>query len=215
MSGADLRLGIVISGRGGNMLAIARSCADKKIGAQVAVVVADRHEAGGIRSARELGLTTAVVPVRECKDRDEFEAQLERVLNASEAQLIILAGFMRILSSEFTARFAGRMLNIHPSLLPKYPGLRTHERAIQAGDATAGCSVHLVTGDLDAGPLIAQARVPVLAGDTPATLSARVQQQEHILYPLVIGWIAAGRLQLDGDTPALDGRPLLEPVIAA
>jgi phosphoribosylglycinamide formyltransferase-1 len=120
---------------------------------------------------------------------------------------------MRILSPEFAAAYAGRMLNIHPALLPSYPGLHTHERVLAAGDKVHGCSVHLVTGVLDGGPVILQARVPVLPGDTPATLSARVQQQEHIIYPEVIGWMAAGRLTVHGATLQLDGRPLDGPVV--
>jgi len=122
---------------------------------------------------------------------------------------------MRILSPEFAADYAGRVLNIHPSLLPRYPGLHTHERALAAGDTVHGCSVHLVTGVLDGGPVILQARVPILPGDTPATLSARVQQQEHIIYPEVIGWIAAGRLTWTGAALQLDGQPLTGPVIRA
>jgi phosphoribosylglycinamide formyltransferase-1 len=212
-SGAGLRLAIVISGRGSNMLAIARACAAGSIAARVVLVVADRPEAGGIQSARDLQLPVAVVTARDYAERPQFEHALRAAIDASGAQLVVLAGFMRILSPEFAAAYAGRMLNIHPALLPSYPGLHTHERVLAAGDKVHGCSVHLVTGVLDGGPVILQARVPVLPGDTPATLSARVQQQEHIIYPEVIGWIAAGRLTVHGTTLQLDGRPLDGPVV--
>jgi formyltetrahydrofolate-dependent phosphoribosylglycinamide formyltransferase len=142
-----------------------------------------------------------------------FEAALRAAIDASGARLVVLAGFMRILSPEFARHYAGRMVNIHPSLLPKYPGLHTHERALAAQEHEHGASVHFVTGELDAGPLLRQARVPVLPGDTPASLSARVQVQEHIIYPEVVGWIAAGRLKAVDGLPWLDGRALWQPVV--
>ena len=212
-TGAGLRLAIVISGRGSNMLAIARACAAGTIAAQVVLVVADRPEAGGLQSARELKLPVAVVAAHDYAERRQFEQALRTAIEASGAELVVLAGFMRILSPEFAAAYAGRMLNIHPALLPSYAGLHTHERVLAAGDAVHGCSVHLVTGVLDGGPVILQAHVPVLPGDTPATLSARVQQQEYIIYPEVIGWIATGRLRVHGEALQLDGEPLLRPVI--
>jgi phosphoribosylglycinamide formyltransferase-1 len=211
-SSAGLRLCVVISGRGSNMLTIARACASGAINASIALVIADRPEAGGIAAARELGLPVEVIAARDCADRNAFEKALRDAIDASGAQLVVLAGFMRILSPAFAAHFAGRMLNIHPSLLPLYPGLHTHERVLAAGDAQHGCSVHYVTGVLDGGPLVMQARVPVLPGDTPESLSARVQQQEHIIYPEVIGLIAAGRLSLRGETLMLDGQALREPL---
>jgi phosphoribosylglycinamide formyltransferase-1 len=211
-SGAGLRLCVVISGRGSNMLTIARACASGAINASIALVIADRPEAGGIVSARELGLPVEVIAARDCADRSAFEQTMRNAIDVSGAQLVVLAGFMRILSPAFAAHFAGRMLNIHPSLLPLYPGLHTHERVLAAGDAQHGCSVHYVTGVLDGGPLVMQARVPVLPGDTPESLSARVQQQEHIIYPEVIGLIAAGRLSLRGETLMLDGQALREPL---
>jgi phosphoribosylglycinamide formyltransferase 1 len=212
-NGAGLRLAVVISGRGSNMLAIARACARGRIAAQIAVVIADRASAGGIQAAQQLGLPVTLVAARDHTERASFEQALRAAIDRSGAQLVVLAGFMRILSAEFTAHYAGRMLNIHPSLLPKYPGLHTHERVLAAGDTVHGCSVHFVTGVLDGGPLVLQARVPVLPGDTPATLSARVQRQEHIIYPEVIGWIAAGRLRLREAAPEFDGRTLTEPLI--
>jgi phosphoribosylglycinamide formyltransferase-1 len=208
-----LPLAVLISGRGSNMVAIAQACARGQIAARVARVIADRRDAGGIALAQQLGLEVAVVPAREYADRAAFEAALQAAIGASGAGLVVLAGFMRILSPEFARRYAGRMLNIHPSLLPKYPGLHTHERALAAREREHGASVHYVTGELDAGPVVLQARVPVLPGDTPERLSARVQQQEHIIYPRAIGWIAAGRLQLADDGPKFDSRPLQQPMV--
>ena len=208
MSGETLAVAVLISGRGSNMAAIARACAAGQIRAHIVRVIADRPGAPGIALARELGLEVSVVPAKGFPDRAAFEAALRSTIDASGARLVVLAGFMRILSPQFTAHYAGAMLNIHPSLLPSYPGLHTHARILAAGDAEHGATVHFVTSDLDAGPIVLQARVPVLAGDSAESLSARVQQQEHIIYPQVIGWIAAGRLRWAGKTLLLDGRPL-------
>ena len=209
----ELALAIVISGRGSNMAAISQACARGLIGARVVRVIADRPDAGGIAVAHSLGLQTAVVAARDFSDRAAFERALAAAIDASGARLVVLAGFMRILSPEFAQRYAGAMLNIHPSLLPKFPGLHTHQRVLEAGDPMHGASVHFVTGELDAGPVVLQARVPVLPGDTAGQLSARVQQQEHIIYPQAIGLIAAGRLRLVEGTPHLDGQPLVQPLV--
>ncbi len=208
-----LALAVVISGRGSNMAAIARECASGRIPARVARVIADRRDAGGIALARHLGLDVAVVPAREFATPAAFENALRASIDASGAQLVVLAGFMRILSAPFTDHYAGALLNIHPSLLPKFPGLHTHERALAAREWEHGASVHFVTPALDAGPVVLQGRVPVLPDDSPASLSARVQQQEHIIYPEVIGWIAEGRLKLIAGRPWLDGLPLAHPLI--
>lgn len=160
--------------------------------AQPVLVLSNRPDAAGLGRARDMGVPTAVVNHRDFPDRAAFDAALTREIEAAGAEIICLAGFMRILTPEFVARHAGRVLNIHPSLLPKYPGLHTHARAIEAGDAQAGCTVHLVTADLDAGPILGQAVVPVLAGDTPDALAARVLVQEHRLYPAVLRRFAAG-----------------------
>jgi phosphoribosylglycinamide formyltransferase-1 len=208
MSGAPLALAVLISGRGSNMAAIARACAAGEIQARIARVIADRADAAGLALARKLGLEASVVPSGGRADRGAFEAALRSTIDASGARLLVLAGFMRVLSPEFTAHYAGAMLNIHPSLLPKYPGLHTHARVLAAGDLEHGATVHFVTDELDAGPIVLQARVPVRAGDSIASLSARVQEQEHIIYPRVIGWIAAGRLRWAGSALLLDGRPL-------
>jgi phosphoribosylglycinamide formyltransferase-1 len=208
MSGENLALAVLISGRGSNMAAIARACTAGRIPARIVRVIADRPGAAGIALARELGLEVSVVPAEGFADLAAFEAALRSTIDASGARLVVLAGFMRILSPQFTAHYAGAMLNIHPSLLPKYPGLHTHARVLEAGEREHGATVHFVTRELDAGPIVLQSRVPVLAGDSVESLSARVQQQEHIMYPQVIGWIAAGRLRWAGEALLLDGRPL-------
>lgn len=214
---APVRLAVVISGGGTNMVAIAKACAAGRIPAVVALVISDVPGAAGLERARELGLATKVVERRAYlrdgrPDRDAFEAALCDAIDASGADFVILAGFMRVLSPATARRYSGRMLNIHPSLLPAYPGLDTHARALAAGDAEHGASVHFVTADLDGGPLVAQAPVPVLPGDTVASLSARVHAREHMLYPMVIQWLASGRLQWNGGRPTLDGAELTAPV---
>jgi phosphoribosylglycinamide formyltransferase-1 len=214
MSGrGPLRLVVLISGRGSNMVAIARACAAGTIRARIVRVLADQPDAGGLALARDLGLQTGVVPRDQYAGRDAFEAALDADIDAAGPDLIVLAGFMRVLSPTFTARHAGRILNIHPSLLPAYRGLHTHERVLAAGESEHGVSVHFVTAELDGGPLALQSRVPVLAGDTVASLSARVQQREHIIYPKVIGWVADGRLIERGGAAWLDGRRLDGPLV--
>jgi phosphoribosylglycinamide formyltransferase-1 len=211
-----LRLAVLISGRGSNMLAIARACADGRLDARIVLVASDVAAAPGIDAARALGLDAEAVPYVPQPDRAaarrDFETALAARIDASRADLVILAGFMRVLSADFVARYPGRILNIHPSLLPAYKGLHTHQRAIAAGDAEHGASVHLVTAALDDGPLLLQARVPVLPGDSPESLSARVQRQEHIIYPQVIQWIAEGRLACKDGQALFDGAPLRAPL---
>lgn len=180
------RVAIMISGGGSNMVKLAESMTGDHP-ARPVLVLSNRPDAKGITIAQDMGIPTCVVDHRPFgKDRHAFEAQLMRQLKAADPDIICLAGFMRILTPEFTREWEGRMLNIHPSLLPKYPGLDTHARAIAAGDAEAGATVHLVTAELDAGPSLGQARVPVLKNDTPDTLSARVLAAEHKLYPQVL-----------------------------
>jgi len=186
------RVAILISGSGSNMVALAESMTGDHP-ARPVLVVSNVPGAGGLAKAAALGLATATVDHRRFgADRAAFEAALEAVLLPHAPDILCLAGFMRILTPAFTSRWAGRMLNIHPSLLPKYPGLDTHARALEAGDAEAGSSVHEVTADLDAGPVLGQARVPVLPGDTPDSLAARVLEAEHRLYPAVLERFAAG-----------------------
>lgn len=176
---------ILISGGGSNMVALAESMTEDHPGRPV-LVLSNEPDAGGLAKAKAMGIPTTVVDHRGFSDRTAFETALSERLENAGAEVICLAGFMRILTPAFTRRWAGRVLNIHPSLLPKYPGLHTHRRAIEAGDAHAGCTVHVVTEELDDGPLLGQARVPIEADDTPETLAARVLVQEHRLYPAVL-----------------------------
>jgi len=186
------RVAILISGSGSNMVALADSMTGDHP-ARPCLVLANSADAGGLAKAAARGIPTAVVDHRPYKgDRAAFEAELARVLDAARPDILCLAGFMRVLTGGFTARYQGRMLNIHPSLLPKYRGLDTHARALAAGDAEHGCTVHEVTAALDDGPILGQARVKVLPGDTPETLAARVLVQEHALYPAVLRRFAAG-----------------------
>ena len=211
-----LRLAVLISGRGGNMLAIAGQCRSGQIPAEVALVVSDVPGVAGLTGAAQLGIPAACVDASAFRrdgrfDKPAFEAALVAVLDAHAPDLVVLAGFMRVLSADFVARYAGRLLNIHPSLLPQYKGLHTHERVLAAGDPEHGASVHFVTAELDGGPLVLQARVPVLPGDDVDRLSARVQREEHIIYPTVIDWIARGRLRWNDGSLLLDGARLTAP----
>ena len=186
------RVAILISGGGSNMIRLLQDMTGDHP-ARPVLVASNDPQAGGLARAAELGVPTASVDHRDFpRDRAGFEQALLRPLLAARPDIICLAGFMRILTPEFVQRFQGRMLNIHPSLLPKYPGLDTHARAIAASDAEAGCTVHLVTPELDAGPALGQARVPILPGDDAATLAARVLVQEHRLYPAVLRRFASG-----------------------
>jgi len=205
---APLQLAILISGRGSNMASIARACLADQINARVRVVISDRPGVAGLDVARDLGIEALAIPWQGTAGRDAFERALAESIDAHRADLIVLAGFMRILSPRFATRYAGRMLNIHPSLLPKYTRLHTHHRVLEAGDSEHGASVHFVTAELDGGPLVLQSKVPVLEGDTEPALTARVQATEHIIYPKVIGMVADGRLTWDEGRVRLDGRPL-------
>jgi len=186
------RVAILISGGGSNMVALLRSMTGDHP-ARPVLVAANDPAAGGLARAAEAGVPVAAVDHRRFgRDRQGFETELLHHLDAARPDWLCLAGFMRILTPAFVARYSGRMLNIHPSLLPKYPGLHTHARALAAGDTEAGCTVHEVTADLDAGPILGQARVPVLPGDTPETLAARVLPMEHRLYPAVLRRVCDG-----------------------
>jgi phosphoribosylglycinamide formyltransferase-1 len=186
---------ILISGGGSNMAAIVRAAERdrwaERFGARIAAVISNKAEAGGLASARSRGIDTAVVPHTEFATREAFDEALAAAVDAHSPALVVLAGFMRILTPGFVGRYAGRLINIHPSLLPAFPGLHTHQRAIEAGCKVAGVTVHQVTTELDHGPILAQAVVPVLPDDTAATLAGRVLAQEHLLYPRAIaGWLA-------------------------
>jgi len=192
---------ILISGRGSNMRSIVEAVLPVRIGA----VISNRPDAGGLAYAREKGIATSVVDHKAHADRTAFDRALAAEIDRHAPDLIVLAGFMRILTPEFVARYSGRMINIHPSLLPAFTGLHTHRRALEAGCRVAGATVHFVTGELDGGPIIAQAVVPVLPDDDEATLAARVLAQEHLLYPNVVRWFAEDRLSLRGGRVALAG----------
>jgi len=186
---------ILISGGGSNMAAIVRAAERdrwaERFGARIAAVISNKAEAGGLAIARSRGIDTAVVPHTEFATREAFDEALAAAVDAHSPALVVLAGFMRILTPGFVGRYAGRLINIHPSLLPAFPGLHTHQRAIEAGCKVAGVTVHQVTTELDHGPILAQAVVPVLPDDTAATLAGRVLAQEHLLYPRAIaGWLA-------------------------
>ena len=186
---------ILISGGGSNMAAIVRAAERdrwaERFGARVAAVVSNKAEAGGLALARSHGIETAVVPHRDFPTREAFDEALAKAVDVHSPALVVLAGFMRILTPGFVGRYAGRLINIHPSLLPAFPGLNTHQRAIEAGCKVAGVTVHQVTTELDHGPILAQAVVPVLPDDTAATLAGRVLAQEHQLYPRAIaGWLS-------------------------
>ena len=187
------RVAIFISGGGSNMVSLVEDMLSGDHPAKPVLVLANDAEAGGLKKAAEMGVPTAVVDHRPFKgDRPLFEAALQAELDKVQPDILCLAGFMRVLTEGFVAPWEGRMLNIHPSLLPKYKGLHTHARALEAGDAEHGCTVHLVTPSLDDGPILGQARVPVLEGDTSDTLAARVLKQEHRLYPAVLRRFATG-----------------------
>ena len=199
---------VLVSGRGSNMEAIVRACVAEGWNARVAAVISNRADAAGLAFAREHGIATALVDHRAYSERAAFDAELARTIDAHAPDVVALAGFMRILGPAFVAQFSGRLINVHPSLLPAFPGLHTHRRALEAGCKVAGASVHFVTADLDHGPIIGQAVVPVLASDDDASLAARVLAQEHLLYPLAVGWLVDGALDLrDGRVRHRDGRP--------
>lgn len=213
MSASTPRLVVLISGTGRNLQAIAEATLDGRLDAEIAAVVSNRPDAYGLHRAEHLGIPTRIINHRDYSDRGAFDAALEDAVAAFRPDLVALAGFMRILGRAFIARFRGRMLNIHPSMLPLYPGLHTHERALQAGDAWHGASVHFVTDTVDGGPLILQGRISIAPGDDPDSLAKRlIQEVETRIYPLALQWLAESRLTLRDDQAVLDGRPLDEPV---
>jgi formyltetrahydrofolate-dependent phosphoribosylglycinamide formyltransferase len=205
------RAAILISGRGSNMTALVAASRDPSYPVEIALVLSNRAEAPGLTLAAALGVPTAVVEHRGFKgNRAAHDAAIDAVLQAADVQIVCLAGYMRLMTPILVERWAGRMLNIHPSLLPAFPGLDTHARALAAGVRLHGCTVHRVTQTMDEGPILAQAAVPVLPGDTESTLAARVLAQEHILYPLALRLFASGQ---PGDPPP-EGAVLLNPLLS-
>ncbi len=188
---------ILISGRGSNMEAVVRAARSEGWAARVAAVISNRADAGGLAFAAAHGIPTAVVPSKNYPDRASFDAALQHEIDRFAPDLVVLAGFMRILTAPFVAHYEGRMLNIHPSLLPAYPGLDTHRKALEAGEREHGATVHFVTAELDHGPMVAQARVPVLPGDTEDSLAARVLAEEHKLYPYAVRLFIEDRLSIE------------------
>ena len=187
---------ILISGRGSNMESVVRACADEGWDARVAAVISNRADAAGLAFARDRGIATAVVDHRAYASREAFDAALAAAVDGHSPDLVVLAGFMRILGAAFVHRYDQRLMNVHPSLLPAFTGLHTHQRALEAGCKLAGATVHYVTPELDHGPIIAQAVVPVLADDTADALAARVLAREHVLYPLAVRWHVQGCLDV-------------------
>jgi phosphoribosylglycinamide formyltransferase-1 len=213
MSGKSPALPVVVlvSGHGSNLQAILDRA--DAIGIQVRAVISDRPEAHALTRARAAGVATEIVSATDHPDRADYDAALMRAIDRHGTKLVVLAGFMRILGADLVRHYSGRLLNIHPSLLPRHRGLHTHRRALEAGDMQHGCSVHFVTLELDAGQVIAQAPVPVKKTDDEAALRVRVQAREHVIYPEVIGWFAAGRLTLENGRVMFDAAPLHMPKI--
>lgn len=204
---ARLRLGVLISGRGSNLQALIDACRDPGFPAEIALVISNRADAGGLERAASAGLPTAVVLHRDFADRAAFDAALDAKLVESGVTLVCLAGFMRLLTAAFVERWRDRMINIHPSLLPAFKGLDTHERVLAAGVRFTGCSVHFVRAEMDEGPIIVQAAVPVLEGDDAHSLADRVLEAEHRCYPLAVRLIAEGRAQVDDGRVRIIGAP--------
>ena len=206
------RLVILISGSGSNLQSFIDACKQKdaagKLEAQVVAVISNKPDVKGLTSAADANIANIVVDHRAFNSRDEFDANLADVIESFAPDLIVLAGFMRILTPQFVNRFVGKLINIHPSLLPAYPGLHTHQRAIEAGDAEAGATVHFVTPELDGGPAILQARVPVLANDDANSLAQRVLAVEHKIYPIAAQWFCSGRLIMKDGRAVLDNEIL-------
>jgi len=204
---------VLISGTGSNLQAIIDAITHDALPVEIRAVISNRPAAEGLERARRAGIATQTLEHGAYADRAQFDAALTALIDAHAPSLVVLAGFMRILTRAFVEHYAGRLINIHPSLLPDLPGIDTHRRAIEAGLTEHGVSVHFVTPEVDGGPVIAQARVPVRRDDNTATLAARVLEQEHRIYPLVLRWYAEGRLRLADGNIQLDGKALQQPII--
>jgi phosphoribosylglycinamide formyltransferase-1 len=198
-AGPRKRVAALISGRGSNMLSLMAAARHPDYPAEIALVFSNKVDAPGLATAREAGIATAALSHRDHESREAFERAMQAVLEEHAIDLICLAGFMRLLTPWFVGQWQGRMLNIHPALLPSFRGLHTHERALQDGVKIHGATVHFVVPEMDAGPIIAQAAVPVVDGDTPQTLGARVLRQEHVIYPLALKLVASGATRIDGN----------------
>ncbi len=211
MSRAPLGIAVLVSGHGSNLQALLDAVATGRLNAEIRLVASDRPDARGLARARDAGVPAVAIPPSDYSDRAAWNAALDAQLRESGAELVVLAGFMRVLGASLVAAWAGRMLNVHPSLLPLYRGLHTHRRALEDGQAMHGTSIHFVTEELDGGPVILQAEVAVRPDDTEQSLAQRVQAREHEIYPQVVEWMASGRLAWRDGAPWLDGRPLDAP----
>lgn len=207
-----IRIVVLVSGDGSNLQALIDATQSGRIRAQIVGVISNVPSAYALERARLASIPTQVVDHRQFADRASFEAEVSNVIQEWKAELILLAGFMRVLTPAFVNRYSGQMINIHPSLLPAYRGLNTHARVLATGDRMHGCSIHFVTSDLDAGTVIAQAVTNVLPTDDLSTLTQKVRKLEHYIYPLVVSWIAAGRIALLGNKVYLDGQELQNPI---
>ncbi|MGL5344334.1 MAG: phosphoribosylglycinamide formyltransferase [Plesiomonas sp.] len=215
MHSSSKNIVVLASGNGSNLQAILDACESGRIQGQVTAVISDRADAFALERAQSANMPAEVLRQRDFADRDSFDAALAEAVSRYQPDLVVLAGFMRVLNSAFVQQFSGKLLNIHPSLLPKYRGLNTHQRAIDAGDTVHGASIHFVTEQLDGGPIILQAQVPIFEDDTAAEVAQRVQEQEHRSYPLVINWYLDGRLSYQENQAWMDGKPLPEQGYAA
>jgi phosphoribosylglycinamide formyltransferase-1 len=206
LSGPLLPVVVLISGRGSNLKAIVDAIAHEALPVEIRAVISNRPDAPGLQFARGAGIPMSIVDHRAFADRTRFEQALADAIDAHAPKLVVLAGFMRVLGADFVNRYRGRMINIHPSLLPEFPGLDTHARALAAARTRHGATVHFVTPDVDGGPVIVQAAVPILAGDTSETLAARVLEQEHRILPLALRWFSENRIGIRDGHVLLDGR---------
>ena len=211
MSPIKPRIAILISGRGSNMQAIVNACERGDINAEIVCVLSNKASAAGLTFAKERGIPALTISHRDYDSREAFDAAMNTALDAYRPDWLVMAGFMRILTPVFIDHFAGRIVNIHPSLLPKYPGLHTHQRALDAGDAEAGASVHLVTVELDSGPVLLQGVVDVQAGDDAENLADRVLGAEHVIYPQAVKWLTDGSLTVDAQRCAFRGSEIVKP----
>ena len=210
---ARMRTAVLISGRGSNLSALIEACARPAASAAIALVISNRSDALGLQHARAAGIPVETIDHRRFQGREEFDRALSQALEARAIELVCLAGFMRVLSGWFAERWRDRLLNIHPSLLPAFPGLDAHSRALAAGVRFSGCTVHFVRAEVDAGPIVVQGVVPVRQDDTPETLAARVLQAEHRCYPLALDLVASGRVRIVGERALIDGAATPETIV--
>ena len=202
-----MKTAVLISGRGSNMVALVEAAAKPDYPAEIVLVLSDNPKAAGLAKARQAGIPAHAIDRSQYDSKAEFESAMQKRLDAADVELVCLAGFMRVLSADFVRRWHDRMLNIHPSILPAFRGIDTHQHVLDAGVRLHGCTVHFVSADVDSGPIVAQAAVPVLSGDSADTLSARLLPAEHHIYPMALRVVASGRARVDGSQVMIDGTP--------